>query len=123
MAGAGQITRIDPPVGVPGGEVIIDCKGLDTSDPFACTVLFNSVAASVVALGPKRVLAIVPDGLASGECQVRLQLNDSLSEPVPFTVGKRIATEVHSVANPAFDPDDGSLFVTRSGSRGEELPV
>jgi sugar lactone lactonase YvrE len=27
------------------------------------------------------------------------------------------------VANPAYDPDDGSLFVTRSGARGEQLPV
>jgi sugar lactone lactonase YvrE len=27
------------------------------------------------------------------------------------------------VTNPAFDPDDGALFVTRSGSRGEHLPV
>ena len=36
---------------------------------------------------------------------------------------EKLASDVHPVANPAFDPDDGSLFVTRSGSRGEELPV
>jgi sugar lactone lactonase YvrE len=123
MSGAGQITKIDPPFGVPGGEVIVECEGLDTSEPSACAVVFDSVKASVVALGAKRVLAIVPDGLAGGNCQVILQVDDAVSEPAPFTVGKRVATEVHSVANPAFDPDDGSLFVTRSGSRGEELPV
>jgi sugar lactone lactonase YvrE len=38
-------------------------------------------------------------------------------------VGRRLAEDLHPVANPAFDPDDGSLFVTRSGSRGEHLPV
>ena len=38
-------------------------------------------------------------------------------------VGKRLAEDLHPVANPAFDPDDGALFVTRSGSRGEQLPV
>src|SRR6185436_3784635 len=27
------------------------------------------------------------------------------------------------VANPAFDPADGSLYVTRSGARGEHVPV
>jgi sugar lactone lactonase YvrE len=34
-----------------------------------------------------------------------------------------LATDLHPVTNPAFDPDDGALFVTRSGSRGEQLPV
>lgn len=38
-------------------------------------------------------------------------------------VGSRLAEDLHPVASPAFDPDDGSLFVTRSGSRGEHLPV
>lgn len=123
MTDAGQITKIDPPFGIPGGEVIIDCKNFDTSDPSVCKVLFNSTVASLVALGPKRVLAVVPEGLADGDCQVRLQVGNSVSSAVPFTVGKKIATELHSVGNPAFDPDDGSLFVTRSGSRGEELPV
>ena len=45
------------------------------------------------------------------------------SEPGYLTVGKKLAGDLHPVANPAFDPDDGALFVTRSGSRGEELPV
>jgi sugar lactone lactonase YvrE len=34
-----------------------------------------------------------------------------------------MAEDLHPVANPAFDLDDGSIFVTRSGSRGEQLPV
>jgi sugar lactone lactonase YvrE len=45
------------------------------------------------------------------------------SEAKTFTVGRKLAEDLHPVANPAFDPDDGSLFVTRSGSRGEGLPV
>src|SRR6185295_16854206 len=45
------------------------------------------------------------------------------SEAYSVTVGKQLAEDLHPVANPAFDPDDGSLFVTRSGSRGEQLPV
>jgi sugar lactone lactonase YvrE len=42
---------------------------------------------------------------------------------VTFRVAGRLAEDLHPVANPAFDPDDGSLFVTRSGPRGEQLPV
>ena len=45
------------------------------------------------------------------------------SEPADLTVARKLAGDLHPVANPAFDPDDGALFVTRSGSRGEELPV
>jgi DNA-binding beta-propeller fold protein YncE len=55
--------------------------------------------------------------------QVRLQSSDTLSDPLSFNVAKKLASDLHPVSNPAFDPDDGSLFVTRSGSRGEELPV
>ena len=46
-----------------------------------------------------------------------------MSEAAYLTVAKKLAGDLHPVANPAFDPDDGALFVTRSGSRGEELPV
>src|SRR4029079_15692944 len=59
----------------------------------------------------------------SGEVQIRLQSGEQVSEPVSFYVGKKLVGDVHPVSNPAFDPDDGALFVTRSGSRGEELPV
>ena len=118
-----QIQKIDPPFGLPGGEVVIDCLGFDASDPSTCAVLFDSTIASVVAMGSTRVLAIIPEGLAYGDCMVRLQVGTFVSEPVTFVVGKRLGAELHSVSNPAFDPDDGSLFVTRSGSRGEELPV
>jgi len=38
-------------------------------------------------------------------------------------VGRELAGDLHLVANPAFDPDDGSLYVTRSGSRGQRMPV
>jgi sugar lactone lactonase YvrE len=55
--------------------------------------------------------------------KVMLGSGDARSAPADFIVGRRIAEDVHPVANPAFDPDDGALFVTRSGSRGEQLPV
>jgi hypothetical protein len=38
-------------------------------------------------------------------------------------VGTKLAGDLHPVANPAFDPGDGSLYVTRSGARGEHVPV
>ena len=123
MPTASKIIRIDPSYGIPGGEVVIDCSDFDTSDPDRCGVLFGETPASIVALGSHRVLAIVPEIFGGNEVEVRLQVDELLSEPVAFTIARRLASDLHPVANPSFDPDDGSLFVTRSGSRGEELPV
>src|SRR6185312_12591879 len=99
------------------------CENFNTSEPAACKVLFDDTVAQTVALGPNRVLAIAPEIRGSGGTQVRLQSGSFRSEAVPFTIARKLATDLHPVSNPAFDPDDGALFVTRSGSRGEELPV
>src|ERR1700730_16700461 len=123
MNRAGKIVRIDPAAGIPFGEVAIECASFDTSDPTLCGVWFDDERAPLVALSPKRVLAVVPDLKKSGAAEVTLESNGERSSPASFVTGKRIAEDLHPVTNPAFDPDDGSLFVTRSGSRGEQLPV
>jgi sugar lactone lactonase YvrE len=118
-----KLLRINPPLAIPGGEVTIDCEGLDTSDPAPCAVWFGEERAPIVAISPRRVLAIVPELKQSGPIEVTLESRGSRSDAARVLVGKRLAEDLHPVANPAFDPDDGSLFVTRSGSRGEQLPV
>src|SRR5258705_1735710 len=122
MGLAGEIVRIDPQYGIAGGEIIVDCVDFDTSEPGICSVMLGDTHAPIVALGPHRVMAIVPE-TKGGLVEVRLQCGDRRSEPATFTVARKLAGDLHPVANPAFDPDDGALFVTRSGSRGEELPV
>src|SRR5918996_3020219 len=122
MVTAGKILQIDPPYGIAGGEILIDCEGFDTSDPSQCEVLIGNTPAQIVASGPRRVLAIVPE-TKGGEVEVQLLNGNELSAPANLTVARKLASDLHPVANPAFDPDDGALFVTRSGSRGEELPV
>ena len=122
MASPAKILGIDPLYAAAGGEVVIDCVGFDTRDPRSCAVLVGDVPAQIVAIGPHRVLAAIPE-TKGGEVEVRLQSGNDVSEPVLLTVARKLAGDLHPVANPAFDPDDGALFVTRSGSRGEELPV
>src|SRR5205814_8343926 len=121
MGGAGKIINIDPPYAIPGGEIVIDYTDFDSSSLSQCSVLFGDTAAQIVALGPRRVLAQVPE-TKDGEVAVRLKNKGNLSEPAGLTVAKKLAGDLHPVANPAFDPDDGALFVTRSGSRGEVWP-
>ena len=101
---------------------MIECEGFDTSDPSECEVLIGNAPAQIVASGPRRVLALIPE-TKGGKVEVRLKSKDQVSEPAHVTVARKLAGDLHPVANPAFDPDDGALFVTRSGSRGEELPV
>ena len=122
MSNGLKIVNIDPPYAIAGGEVVIDCTGFDTSEPSQCAVFIDGSPAQIVALGPRRVLAIVPE-TKDGRVEVTLSSGDNSSEPAYLTAGKKLAGDLHPVANPAFDPEDGSLFVTRSGSRGEELPV
>ena len=122
MGSAAKITNIDPAYGIAGGEIVIDCVGFDTSEPSGCTVTIGDAPAQIVALSPRRVLAVIPE-TKGGRVEVRLSSRGNLSEPGFVTVAKKLAGDLHPVANPAFDPDDGALFVTRSGSRGEELPV
>lgn len=123
MSKTPEILRVDPPLAIPGGEIAIECAAFDTVNPATCSVWFGDERASTVALSPSRVLAIVPELRVIGQVKVALQSGMKKSEPVQITVAKRLAEDLHPVANPAYDPDDGSLFVTRSGSRGEHLPV
>ncbi|MCA1632863.1 MAG: gluconolaconase [Acidobacteria bacterium] len=119
-----QIVRVVPAAAIPGGEVAIECEGFDTSSLRECRALFGGAAAHLVGLSPSRVLAIVPEELEGGETEVILESADGRrSNPARVVVGRKLAEDLHIVANPAFDPDDGSLYVTRSGSRGQRVPV
>ena len=118
------IERIDPPAAIPGGEVSVECAGFDTSNLRACRAKFGGAYARLVGASPRRVLALVPEEVEGGETEVVLEGSDlQQSAPARMLVGRKLADDLHLVANPAFDPDDGSLYLTRSGSRGQRVPV
>jgi sugar lactone lactonase YvrE len=124
MSETGIISHIDPAAAIPGGEVSIECSDFDTSRLRECRAVFGEEAGRLVGVSPQRVLAVVPESDAGGEVPVRLESGDGRrSEPARLLLGKKLAEDLHLVANPAFDPDDGSLYVTRSGSRGQKMPV
>src|SRR5919202_622956 len=119
------IVRVDPAAAIPGGEVSVECAGYDTSNLRECRATFGGEPARLVGAAPWRVLAIVPEDLEEGgETEVVLESGDGRrSEPARLHVGRKLAEDLHIVANPAIDPDDGSLYVTRSGRRGERIPM
>src|SRR2546425_12334953 len=89
----GKILRIDPPLAIPGAEVTIECEGLDTSDPTLCVVFFGDQRAPIVALSPKRVLAIVPELKQSGVTEGRIEIGGRRSEAASVTVANRLAED------------------------------
>ena len=117
------ITRIDPLAAIPGGEIVIECENYDTSNLRACRANFDGERGQLVGASPRRVVAIVPESDWGGEVDVRLQSDDQQSAPARVQVGRKLADDLHMVASPAYDPDDGSLYVTRSGSRGQKQPI
>jgi sugar lactone lactonase YvrE len=120
-----QVVRVEPSASIPGGEVSVECAGYDTSNLSECRVTFDGAEGRMVGAAPWRVLAIVPETLEGGsEVEVVLEGRDAQrSEPARINVGRKLAEDLHLVANPAVDPDDGSVYVTRSGSRGQRMPV
>ena len=120
MAKAKHIQHIDPPAGIPGGEVIIEVSG-SSGQPLQAW--FGDQQAHVVAATGSRALVLIPEVGNGAEMGVSIDENGRSDKTMPFITGRELAGDVHPVANPAFDPADGSLFVTKSGSRGEHVPV
>ena len=119
----GLIKSVSPQAGVEGGEVKIACEGYDTSDYSTCRVLFGKQTGRLISASPSRVIAAVPD-CPIGVTGAELTLEGALMTlRAPFTLGAKLAEDLHPVANPVIDHDDGSIYVTRSGTRGQKMPV
>ena len=119
-----NITSIDPPAAIPGGEVAIEFTSA-SSDSRPLNAFIDGVEAHVVAASRKRMLVTTPS--INGDGELTVSIGGDQDEPstgaTRFVLGRKLADGLHPVANPAFDPADGSLYVTRSGSRGEHVPV
>jgi sugar lactone lactonase YvrE len=123
MNRAGRIISVNPPYAIPGGEIIIVCENFEISgdENFGC--FFDGKSARRVGASGSRVLAIVPDDFDTTEVEIYLESGGDRSESFSITVGKKLADDLHIVANPAVDPGNDSIILTRSGSRGQQLPV
>lgn len=123
MSKAGRIISIKPPYAIPGGEISIECEGFEINQTDEYGVYFDGQKARLVGASSKRVLAIVPEDFDEIDVEVYLENGGERSDSVTLIVGKKLADDLHIVANPAVDPKDDSIILTRSGSRGQQLPV
>ncbi len=81
---------------------------------------FGNVEGAVVISSDDFLVARVPDGATTGP--VVVATNGSQSNPHEVKVAVPIAENLHPVTNPALD-NEGNIYVTFSGSRGQKVPV
>lgn len=113
------MTAVRPLWAVEGGRVTIDGSGFRL-EPLLPAVLIGGVPARLASASPRALSVIVPPGLDGGRMPVRIA--DVPGETAYVEVGAPLATGLHEVDSPAFDMD-GNLYVTFSGSRGQQAPV
>jgi sugar lactone lactonase YvrE len=113
------ISAVTPLWAVEGGRLTISGSGFSV-DPDLPEVKLGGVGARLSQASSRRLTAIVPPGLDGGRTSVRLT---SAPGGTAFVeIGAPLATGLHLVDNPAFDRK-GNLYVTFSGSRGQQAPV
>jgi len=112
------ISSITPLRAVEGGRVAVAGEGFITDDLPSITV-GDQPSRALFASSTKIVVAI-PSDLEGGPTPVRI--GGIPGETIYVSVGSVWATGLHQVDNPVFDRE-GNLFVTYSGSRGQEAPV
>ena len=123
MNKAGRIISVKPPYAIPGGEVAIECENFQINNYNDYGCFFDGQPARIVAASSNRILAIVPETFDTSDVEIYLESGGERSEPFTIKVGKKIADDLHLVANPAVDPATNDIILTRSGSRGQKLPV
>jgi sugar lactone lactonase YvrE len=110
------VTSVVPERAVGRGRITLRGSGLAASD--RSTASIGEVPARISFASDGRLIVIVPDGVDGGLMPVRLD-DATLSH---VWIGGPCATGLHQVDSPVFD-SSGNLFVTYSGSRGQDSPV
>ena len=115
-----RIDKIHPPAAITGGE--IELRGADFCEngEKRPTVSIGSAAARLVVGGSNFIVARVPGD--AGGSSVTVANEADRSEAHACSIGLRIASNMHPVANPAVDAA-GNVYTTFSGSRGQKVPV
>ena len=114
------LSSVHPLWAIDGGRVSIQGSGFAVGGRRLPEVRFGALEARVVHASPHELTVLVPAGLEGGATAVRVE--GVAGETAFVEVGTVVATGLHQVDNPVFDAD-GNLYVTYSGSRGQQAPV
>jgi sugar lactone lactonase YvrE len=112
------IASVTPLRAVAGGRITLRGSGFPEDTIPVVTV--GGLRALVTFASRSRLVIAVPDDVEPGPAPIRIE--DLPGATAYVNIGGSWATGLHQVDNPVFDPQ-GNLFVTYSGSRGQESPV
>ncbi len=114
------IDRLSPPAAIAGGSFELRGSNFAPPDEMQPVVRFGKTPGRLIVGASDRVIVAVPDDASEGS--ITVSNNGSRSDAAHCSVGLVIAENLHPVASPAIDAE-GNIFSTRSGTRGEKVPV
>jgi sugar lactone lactonase YvrE len=115
-----QLTSLEPVRVVEGGRLWLRGDGFPEPESTQDLVTIGGVPARMSFAAGDRLAVVVPPGLDGGDTPVKVAWLPGAT--LYARVGALLATGLHQVDNPAFGAD-GSLYVTYSGTRGQEATV
>jgi sugar lactone lactonase YvrE len=115
-----HVSAIRPLWAIKGGRITIEGSGFPVDGPRLPDVRIGGERARVVYASPSVLTVVVPEIAGGGRTTVRI--DGVPGETAYVEVATTFATGLHQVDNPVFDRE-GNLYVTFSGTRGQEVPV
>jgi sugar lactone lactonase YvrE len=115
-----RVTAIHPLWAIEGGRVTIEGTAFPIDEAVLPDVRIGDARARLVYASSTTLGALVPPGLDAGRATVRVA--SIPGETAFIDIAAPFATGLHQVDNPVFDRD-GNLYVTYSGTRGQQMPV
>jgi len=114
------LTSLEPVRVVEGGRLWLRGDGFPEPESTADLVTIGGVSARMAFAAPDRMAVVVPPGLDGGETPVKVAWLPGAT--LYARVGTLLATGLHQIDNPVYGAD-GNLYVTYSGTRGQEATV
>ena len=118
--GTPHIDSVAPTAALAGGEVRIAGSGLRPPQLARPKVRFGDFEGAVIVSSDGFVVTRVPEGATTGP--VVVATNGHVSNSQNVRVAVPIAENLHPVTSPALD-NEGNIYVTFSGTRGQKVPV
>jgi sugar lactone lactonase YvrE len=112
---------VHPIRAIEGGRIDIEGTAFPVEQDFLPEVRIGGQRARVVFASATRLGVVVPAGLDGGRASVHVAPFDGPPAGL-VDIAAPFATGLHQVDNPVFD-QDGNLYVTYSGTRGQQVPV
>jgi sugar lactone lactonase YvrE len=113
------VTAVRPLWAIEGGLITVEGREFPV-DPDLPNVRIGAEPVRLAKASTTSLTLVVPPGLDGGQAAVRI--DELPGETAYVEIGAPLATGLHQVDNPAYDRH-GNLYVTFSGSRGQQAPV